>query len=77
MTPRFGAHLNGGATTFRLWAPAAQRVEVVLDRAHPMLEFPNVLPHLRHLAADGAKHPKNEIHRFFRHERYIAYSTLR
>ena len=36
MTPRFGAHLNGGATTFRLWAPAAQRVEVVLDRAHPM-----------------------------------------
>src|SRR5262249_9661061 len=36
MTPRFGAHLNGDATTFRLWAPAAQRVEVVLDGAHPM-----------------------------------------
>ena len=36
MTPRFGAHLNGGATTFRLWAPAAKRVEVVLERAHPM-----------------------------------------
>jgi malto-oligosyltrehalose trehalohydrolase len=33
---RFGAELHQGGTTFRLWAPAAGRVEVMLDRAHPM-----------------------------------------
>jgi len=33
---RFGAQLHAGGVTFRLWAPAAERVEVVLDRAHPM-----------------------------------------
>jgi malto-oligosyltrehalose trehalohydrolase len=33
---RFGATLDGGAVTFRLWAPAARRVEVMLDRAHAM-----------------------------------------
>src|SRR5204863_2011347 len=33
---RFGAHLNEHGTTFRMWAPAAKRVEVMLDRAYPM-----------------------------------------
>jgi maltooligosyltrehalose trehalohydrolase len=33
---RFGAELDRTGVTFRLWAPAAKRVEVVLDRAHPM-----------------------------------------
>jgi maltooligosyltrehalose trehalohydrolase len=38
MTPgaRFGAELHRDAVTFRLWAPAAKRVELMLDRAHPM-----------------------------------------
>ena len=34
--PRFGPELTPDGVTFRLWAPAAQRVDVVLDRAHPM-----------------------------------------
>jgi maltooligosyltrehalose trehalohydrolase len=33
---RFGAELHGAGVTFRLWAPAAHRVEVMLERAHPM-----------------------------------------
>ncbi len=33
---RFGAELDRTGVTFRLWAPAAKRVEVMLDRAHPM-----------------------------------------
>jgi maltooligosyltrehalose trehalohydrolase len=33
---RFGAQLQQGGVTFRLWAPAAKRVDVMLDRAHPM-----------------------------------------
>ncbi len=33
---RFGAELHQAGVTFRLWAPAAKRVEVMLDRAHPM-----------------------------------------
>jgi malto-oligosyltrehalose trehalohydrolase len=33
---RFGAELHQGGVTFRLWAPAAGRVEVLLDGAHPM-----------------------------------------
>ena len=33
---RFGAELHRDGVTFRLWAPAAKRVEVMLDRAHPM-----------------------------------------
>src|SRR5947209_6195123 len=33
---RFGAELDRTRVTFRLWAPAAKRVEVMLDRAHPM-----------------------------------------
>ena len=33
---RFGAELHRGGVTFRLWAPAAKRVEVMLDRAYPM-----------------------------------------
>jgi len=38
MTPdmRFGAQLRPDGVTFRLWAPAANRVELMLDRAHPM-----------------------------------------
>src|SRR5262245_40342379 len=33
---RFGAELHRDGVTFRLWAPAAKRVEVMLDRAHSM-----------------------------------------
>ena len=33
---RFGPELNETGVTFRLWAPAAKRVDLVLDRAHPM-----------------------------------------
>jgi maltooligosyltrehalose trehalohydrolase len=33
---RFGAELRAGGITFCLWAPAADHVEVMLDRAHPM-----------------------------------------
>jgi malto-oligosyltrehalose trehalohydrolase len=33
---RFGATLIDAGATFRLWAPAAKRVDVVLDRAYPM-----------------------------------------
>jgi maltooligosyltrehalose trehalohydrolase len=32
----FGPRLTESGTDFRLWAPAAQRVDVVLDRAHAM-----------------------------------------
>jgi len=34
---QFGAELNDGAADFRLWAPAAQHVELLLDGHHPML----------------------------------------
>jgi maltooligosyltrehalose trehalohydrolase len=37
---RFGAHLHSEATTFRLWAPAAKRVELILDRSHPLQAGP-------------------------------------
>src|SRR5207245_11656576 len=33
---RFGAELLRSGVTFRLWAPAAKRVDVVLDRAYAM-----------------------------------------
>ena len=33
---RFGPELSSDGVTFRLWAPAAERVELVLDGAHPM-----------------------------------------
>jgi maltooligosyltrehalose trehalohydrolase len=33
---RFGAELHQSGVTFRLWAPAAKRVDLMLDRAHPM-----------------------------------------
>jgi malto-oligosyltrehalose trehalohydrolase len=33
---RFGAQVHADGVTFRLWAPAAKRVEVMLERAHPM-----------------------------------------
>jgi maltooligosyltrehalose trehalohydrolase len=33
---RFGAELHRDGVTFRLWAPAAQRVDVMLDGAYPM-----------------------------------------
>src|SRR5262249_24509558 len=32
---RFGAELHRGGVTFRLWAPAAKRIEVMLDRPYP------------------------------------------
>src|SRR5436309_1358251 len=34
--PQFGSRLTDDAVTFRLWAPAAREVELVLDRMHPM-----------------------------------------
>jgi len=34
--PRFGAQPHAQGTTFRLWAPAAKRVELILDGLHPM-----------------------------------------
>jgi maltooligosyltrehalose trehalohydrolase len=37
---RFGAQLHQGGVTFRLWAPAARRAELMLDRAHPMRAQP-------------------------------------
>ena len=37
---RFGATLDDSGVTFRIWAPAARRVEVMLDRAHPMQPQP-------------------------------------
>src|SRR5947209_4247141 len=33
---RFGAELHKDGVTFRLWAPAAKSVDLMLDRAHPM-----------------------------------------
>ena len=33
---RFGPQITPEGITFRLWAPAAKRVDVVLDRPHPM-----------------------------------------
>jgi maltooligosyltrehalose trehalohydrolase len=33
---QFGARLNPDGVTFRLWAPAAKRVDVVLDRRHAL-----------------------------------------
>jgi 1,4-alpha-glucan branching enzyme len=32
----FGVRPNGGGVVFRLWAPAAQRVDVMLDRPHSL-----------------------------------------
>jgi maltooligosyltrehalose trehalohydrolase len=37
---RFGAEFDRDGVTFRLWAPAAKRVDVMLDRAHPMQPQP-------------------------------------
>ena len=34
--PRFGPLLTGSGVTFRLWAPAAKRVELMLDAPRPM-----------------------------------------
>src|SRR5215212_6283569 len=41
MNARFGAHLHEGGVTFRLWAPAAERVDLVLDSYHPMQPQPD------------------------------------
>jgi malto-oligosyltrehalose trehalohydrolase len=43
MSPRkrFGAELTDTGTTFRLWAPAARRVELLLDSPHRMQSLPN------------------------------------
>jgi maltooligosyltrehalose trehalohydrolase len=38
---RFGAEAGPQGVTFRLWAPAARRVELMLDRAHPMQALPD------------------------------------
>src|SRR3954462_2323356 len=35
-TAIFGPELHPDGVRFRLWAPAARRVELMLDRAHPM-----------------------------------------
>ncbi|HEY9360859.1 MAG TPA: malto-oligosyltrehalose trehalohydrolase, partial [Xanthobacteraceae bacterium] len=47
---RFGAEVERGGATFRLWAPAAKRVEVMLDRIYPMQARPEgwyevMIPH--------------------------------
>jgi maltooligosyltrehalose trehalohydrolase len=47
---RFGAEVERGGATFRLWAPAAKRVEVMLDRVYPMHARPEgwyevMIPH--------------------------------
>ena len=37
MTPRqFGPRVSNDGVSFRLWAPAAKQVDLVLDRAIPM-----------------------------------------
>jgi maltooligosyltrehalose trehalohydrolase len=38
---KFGAELTRDGVAFRLWAPAAKRVELMLDRAHPMQALPD------------------------------------
>jgi malto-oligosyltrehalose trehalohydrolase len=40
VSARFGAELDRSGVTFRLWAPGAKRVEVMLDRAYPMQARP-------------------------------------
>jgi maltooligosyltrehalose trehalohydrolase len=50
---QFGPHLGAEGVTFRLWAPAARRVELLLDRPHPMLSLPNGW-HATTIAAAGA-----------------------
>jgi maltooligosyltrehalose trehalohydrolase len=37
---RFGAELTGSGVTFRIWAPAAPRVALLLDTPHPMRTLP-------------------------------------
>jgi malto-oligosyltrehalose trehalohydrolase len=37
---RFGAEMTGPGVTFRLWAPAARRVELLLGTPHPMRTLP-------------------------------------
>ena len=37
---RFGPQLSRNGVAFRLWAPAAKRVELMLDRAHAMTVLP-------------------------------------
>jgi maltooligosyltrehalose trehalohydrolase len=37
--PRFGPLVTDQGVTFRLWAPAAQKVDVLLDKPHAMLKF--------------------------------------
>ncbi len=36
LSGQFGPELHRDGVTFRLWAPAAQRVDLLLDRAYPM-----------------------------------------
>jgi maltooligosyltrehalose trehalohydrolase len=38
---QFGPELTADGTTFRLWAPAARRVELLLDRPYPMQALPD------------------------------------
>jgi maltooligosyltrehalose trehalohydrolase len=33
---QFGTRLTESGATFRLWAPAAKRVDLLLDQPHPM-----------------------------------------
>src|SRR6202045_5473113 len=32
----FGARLTSDGTSFRLWAPAAKRVDLLLEKSHPL-----------------------------------------
>jgi maltooligosyltrehalose trehalohydrolase len=38
---RFGPEITPDGVVFRLWAPAAKRVELMLDRPHPMRALPD------------------------------------
>jgi maltooligosyltrehalose trehalohydrolase len=38
---RFGPQITPEGITFRLWAPAAKRVDILLDRSHPMQARPD------------------------------------
>ena len=37
----FGPQLSSNGVTFSLWAPAAKRVELMLDRGYPMTALPH------------------------------------
>ena len=40
---QFGPRLHADGVTFRLWAPKAKRVELMIDRPYPMTSHPERL----------------------------------